>query len=132
MAPRLAAGDQREPRLDALSITAAATDEKIGWIREAAGDRFDSLELNTYPSQGRMLITNAALAEARERADAIRRRTGVELTAEDVLESPHVFVGSVEGLTRKVLELRERFGISSITVDDVDAFAPVVERLAGR
>ena len=56
----------------------------------------------------------------------------MELTAEDVLESPHVFVGSVEGLTRKVLELRERFGISSITVDDVDAFAPVVERLAGR
>jgi probable F420-dependent oxidoreductase len=132
VAPRLAPGDQREPRLDAPSITAAATDEKIGWIREAAGDRFDQLELNTYPSQGGVLVTNRALPEARERADVIRQRTGVELTPEEVLESPHVFIGSVDGLTQKVVELRERFGISSITVDDVDAFAPVVERLAGK
>ena len=79
-----------------------------------------------------MLVTDRALAEARQRADAIRQRTGVELTPEEVLESPHVFIGSVDGLTQKVVELRERFGISSITVDDLDAFAPVVERLAGR
>ncbi len=35
-------------------------------------------------------------------------------------------------LTRKFTELRERFGISSFLVDDLDALAPVVEELAGR
>jgi hypothetical protein len=33
------------------SFTAAATEEKIGWIREAAGERFDQLELNTLPER---------------------------------------------------------------------------------
>ena len=38
---------------DPRSMTAAATEEKIGWVREAAGERFDVLELNAYPSGGR-------------------------------------------------------------------------------
>ena len=62
----------------------------------------------------------------------MRRQTGVEITAEEVLDSPHVFIGSVEGLTQKVVELRERFGISSIMTGEIDELAPVVERLAGR
>lgn len=33
---------------------------------------------------------------------------------------------------RKFVDLRERFGISSFLVDDLDALAPVVEELAGR
>jgi alkanesulfonate monooxygenase SsuD/methylene tetrahydromethanopterin reductase-like flavin-dependent oxidoreductase (luciferase family) len=35
LAPRLIQGDH--PRVDARSLTAAATEEKIRWIREAAG-----------------------------------------------------------------------------------------------
>jgi hypothetical protein len=30
------------------------------------------------------------------------------------------------------VELRERFGISSFTLNDIDELAPVVEALAGR
>jgi hypothetical protein len=78
------------------------------------------------------VVTNDARAEARSRADGLRRLTGVEVTADEVLDSPHVFIGSVDGLTAKIVELRERFGISSIMLDDVDGLAPVVERLAGR
>ena len=130
LAPRLVQG--ASPRLDAWSITAAATEEKIGWIREAAGDRFGELELNTYPSGGPMVVTSDPRAEARRRADRIREQTGVELTVEEILDSPHVFIGSISDLTRKFVELRERFGISSFLIDDVDALAPVVEELAGR
>ncbi|HWG24034.1 TIGR03621 family F420-dependent LLM class oxidoreductase [Actinospica sp.] len=118
--------------LDPRSMTAAATAEKIGWIREAAGDRFDDLELNTLPVGGPVVITNTPLAEARRRADQIRSRTGVELTAEEILDSPHVFIGSINDLTRKCVELRQRFGISSFVALDLDALAPVVEELAGR
>lgn len=113
-------------------MTAAATEEKIGWIREAAGDRFDELELNTYPTGGPMVVTADPKAEANRRIDRIRERTGVELTVEELLDSPHVFIGSVKELTRKFLDLRERFGISSFLIDDLDALAPVVEELAGR
>jgi probable F420-dependent oxidoreductase len=130
LAPRLVQG--ASPRLDARSITAAATEEKIGWIREAAGDRFGELELNTYPSGGPMVVTNDPRAEARRRADRIRAQTGVELTVEEILDSPHVFIGSIGDLTRKFVELRERFGISSFLIDDLDALAPVVEELAGQ
>jgi len=42
-----------------------------------------------------------------------------------------VFIGSVDGLVEKVQGLRERLGISSFMVGDVDTLAPVVERLAG-
>jgi probable F420-dependent oxidoreductase len=132
LAPRLMRGDQTQPRPDAWSLTAAATEEKIGWIRAAAGDRFDQLELNTYPTGGPPLVTDDARAVAQDRADRLRQRTGVELSVEEILDSPHVFVGSVEALTQKCLDLRERFGISSFMLGDIDELAPVVERLAGQ
>jgi hypothetical protein len=43
-----------------------------------------------------------------------------------------VFIGSLKDLTRKFADLRERFGISSFLIDDLDALAPVVEELTGR
>ena len=46
-------------------------------------------------------------------------------------ESPHVFIGSVEGLIEKFTRLREELGISSVMVGEVDELRPVVERLAG-
>ncbi|MBS2535260.1 TIGR03621 family F420-dependent LLM class oxidoreductase [Catenulispora sp. NF23] len=131
LAPRIVIGDGA-PRLDAPSITAAATEEKIGWIRAAAGDRFEQIELNTYPAGGPIVVTAEPRIEARRRVDRIRQQTGVELSVEEVLESPHTFVGSAKDLTRKFLELRERFGISSFLIDDLDAMAPVVEQLAGQ
>jgi probable F420-dependent oxidoreductase len=130
LAPRIAQGDR--PRVDARSLTAAATEEKISWIREAAGDRFGELELNTYPTGGPMVVTGDPRAEARRRVDRIYERTGVELTVEEILDSPHVFIGSIKDLTRKFVDLRERFGISSFLIDDLDALAPVVEELAGQ
>ena len=130
LAPRLIQGGT--PRVDARSLTAAATEEKIGWIREAAGDRFGELELNSYPTGAPTVVTSDPRAEARRRADRIREQTGAELTVEEILDSPHMFIGSIKDLTRKVADLRERFGISSFLVDDLDALAPVVEELAGQ
>ncbi len=131
LAPRLMPGDQAEPKPDPRSITIAATEEKIGWVRAAAGDRIDRLELNCYPTGGPIVITNRARAEATERADRLRHLTGVDITADEVLDSPHIFIGSVAQLADKFVMLRERLGISSFMVGDVRRMAPVVERLAG-
>jgi probable F420-dependent oxidoreductase len=108
---------------DPRSYTAAGTAEKIGWVREAAGDRFGALEFNAYPSGGPVVITDDARGAAAERA----RQLG--LSVEEVLDSPHVYIGSVAGLTEKILGLRERFGISSIMLDDYEAAAPIIANL---
>ena len=118
-------------RTDPRSITVAATEEKLAWVREAAGDRFDGLEINAYPSGTSPILTDHARKDAADVLDGIRNRTGVEISLDEFLESPHVFIGSVDGLVAKLQEQRERLGISSIMVGDIDTLAPVVERLAG-
>lgn len=129
LAPRILPGDT--PRSDPWSLTLAAAEEKVGWVREAAGDRFDRLELNIYPSTAEIVVTDHALAEARKVADRLRGRSPYEITERELLESPHIFIGSVEGLVEKFRMLRERLGVSSIMVGGLDELAPVVERLKG-
>ena len=63
--------------------------------------------------------------------DQLRARTGVELTEQDVIDSPHLFLGSVDRLVEKFEQLREELGITSILLGDVGELAPVLERLAG-
>ena len=126
LAPRI-----RGTRSDPLSVTAAATEEKIGWIREAAGDRFDHLELNIYPTTGEPEITDHPRSAAAALAARVKERSGVDISVDDLLESPQIFIGSVDGLVEKLQGLRERFGISSIMVGDIEPLAPVVRRLAG-
>jgi probable F420-dependent oxidoreductase len=121
----------RDGRGDPLSLTWEATVEKIGWVREAAGTRFDDLQLNVYPSRVEPRITDHAQAALREAADQIEQRNGVRLTEEQLRRSPHIFIGSVESLTEKIVELRSALGISSIRTGAVDELAPIVERLAG-
>jgi probable F420-dependent oxidoreductase len=121
----------RDGRGDPLSLTWEATVEKIGWVREAAGTRFDDLQLNVYPSRVEPRITDHAQAALREAADQIEQRNGVRLTEEQLRRSPHIFIGSVESLTEKIVELRSALGISSIMTGAVDELAPIVERLAG-
>jgi probable F420-dependent oxidoreductase len=133
LAPRTlaTASDATVVRSDPRSITIAATEEKLAWVREAAGDRFDALELNVYPTGVSPRITDDPRGAAREVLDGIRAKTGVELDVDDYLASPNVFIGSVDGLVAKLQEQRERLGISSIMVGELDTLAPVVERLAG-
>jgi probable F420-dependent oxidoreductase len=120
-----------EQRADPRSITWAATEEKLGWVREAAGERFDELSFNVYPSQWPITVTDDLRAEARKVIDRMRERTGYELTEDEVIDSPHIFIGSVDRFVEKFQELRQRLGISSFLVGGLEELAPVVERLAG-
>jgi probable F420-dependent oxidoreductase len=106
--------------------TEALLARKVGWIREAAGDRFAHLELS-------MLFWKVAVTERpRAAAEEIARARG--LTPEQVLASPYFLIGSVDAIVERLFALRERYGISQISIypPDVEAFAPVVARLAGR
>ena len=127
LAPRIRPGKRSDP----ASFTLAATEEKLGWVREAAGDRYDQLEINTYPSTWPIVVTDHPRAEAARVIDHFMARSGAGMTVDAVLGSPHLFIGSIDDLVAKFQDLRSRFGISSFMVGEVDELAPVVERLAG-
>ncbi len=106
------------------SATAEATDQKVAWIRDAAGERFADLELQVRIHLA--LLTDDVPGTAELLAPAFG------LTPAQGLETPHALAGSVEQIVESCLERRARFGISYIglSVDAVDDFAPVVARLA--
>lgn len=129
LAPRVVDG-----KPDVAGCLPAGTDEKVAWVRAAAGSDFDGLEVNTYSVLAPVQVTDQPLAVAGELAGRIASRFGLELESRDLLDSPHVFLGTIQQLTEKCQAMRERWGINSVLVrgDAVDTFAPVVERLAGR
>lgn len=109
-----------------VSATAAATETKIGWIRDAAGDRFEQIELHTR-------IHLAVVTDDRY-GTAEMLAAGFGLTVDEALGTPHALCGTVDQIVDDILDRRERFGITSIGIglDSVDALAPVVEALDGR
>jgi probable F420-dependent oxidoreductase len=105
---------------------AEATDEKIGWIKQAAGDRLSAIELG-------FTIFFATVTDDRESvASAVAPGMGLE--PKDVLAMPHFLIGTIDQIEEDLEERRERYGFSDVAVPDgaVDALAPVVEHLAGR
>jgi hypothetical protein len=76
-------------------------------------------------------VTDDLHGEARRIVDDLRSRTGTELTEQDVIDSPHLFIGSIDRLVEKFEQLREELGITSVLLGDPDEFAPVLERLGG-
>ena len=105
--------------------TVEHTDEKIRWIRDAAGDRWDDLELHVR-------IHVALVSDDRQSvADVMGPALG--LTPAASLRSPHALCGTVDEIVDDLIERRERWGLSAIglSLDALDSFAPVVERLAG-
>ena len=126
-APRIRPGGAPDPG----SITFEGTREKVEWVREAAGDRFADLELNVYPSMTGISITDRPLAEAEEVAGRLEARSGVRVSAEDLLDSPHIYIGTEDDFVAKFQRLRYELGITSIMVGAVGELDRVVERLAG-
>jgi probable F420-dependent oxidoreductase len=126
-APRILRGGAPDPR----SFTWAATEEKIGWVRDVAGERFDELTLNVYPSFWPVTVTHDLHGEAEKVVAAMKERSGIGLTVPEVIDSPHIFIGSHQRFVEKFTELRDRLGISSFLIGDLDQLGPVVEQLAG-
>ena len=56
---------------------------------------------------------------------------GIAISAEELLDSPHIFIGTVDDFVAKFQRLRDELGITSVMVGAVGELDPVVERLAG-
>jgi probable F420-dependent oxidoreductase len=106
----------------------AAVAERVGWVREAAGDRFGEVELS-------MVATVRVAGDPTTAAERLAAEEGWGgAAAEQVLEMPSVFLGPVERIVDQLWARHERYGFSYYVVPDgaMEAVAPVVERLAGR
>ncbi len=121
--PSLAAG--YVGREVVATTTAEYYRQRVQWIREAAGERFDQLELQclTFVVQ---IVPN--------RREAVEQMAGLmSLTPEEVDGSPLTMIGTTDEITESLLQRRETFGFSYIVVHEaeMEAFAPVVAALAG-
>lgn len=121
--PNLHAGEINETTVS--DATAAKFAEKIGWVKEGAGDRFDDIELNVRVFM--MFYTDDRVGMAEKVAP------GMGMTPQDALESPLALVGDTESMINDLQARRETYGFSYIGVgeDDLEKFAPVVATLAG-
>jgi probable F420-dependent oxidoreductase len=111
---------------DAVQSTVAeATKQKITWVREGAGDRFDDIEL-----QIRYFLATVT-DDAKGFAGAVAPGFGLE--ADEALESGVALVGTVDECVERLQQRREEWGVSYVILgdDQVDQFAPVVAKLAG-
>jgi probable F420-dependent oxidoreductase len=95
-------------------------------VRDVAGDRYARLELNALVQ--RVVVTD----HRRQAAEELASRW-TQLSPKEILESPYVLIGTVDKLIEDLHARRERWGISYYVIFEpyVDAFAPVVARLAG-
>ena len=107
---------------------AAAVERQLGWIREAAGDRFDDIELS--------LVPNVIVADDHRRATEghIRARGWSGVSVDDVLAMPSDLIGSVDRIIEEMQARREEYGFSYyvISADNMEAMAPIVARLTGK
>jgi probable F420-dependent oxidoreductase len=107
------------------SATEEAVREKVATVKGAAGGRWAGMELQI--EEHFVAVTDDAPGARRRAAEA------VGLLPEEAAGSPHVLIGSVNGLCERLHQIREELGISYICMSGSHAeeFAPVVARLAG-
>ena len=103
-----------------------AVDHQVDWVRSVAGKRTSGLEFQA--------LVQVVSVSTNPRDDAARLGTVMPgLTVEELLGSPYLMIGTVEGLVDRLQEHRTRWGFSHYTVraDAIDAVAPILSRLAG-
>ncbi len=107
--------------------SASTVREKIEQVRQAAGERFEEIELSTVAS---VILTD----HRRKAAERFARDRGWgDIAADEVLTMPSVFIGTVDHVVDEMRVRRAQYGISYYVLSDqlMENVAPIVTRLAG-
>lgn len=101
-----------------------AVAQKLAWVREGAGSRFETLELSLMPT---VVVTNNRRAAT---AELLHSRNW-DVTPEQVWAMPSVLIGSQDQIIADIQQRREQYGFSYYIVSDSQAelFAPIVAQL---
>jgi probable F420-dependent oxidoreductase len=105
--------------------TAADADDRVSLVRKHLGDRADQVEWNVLVSA--VVVTD----DRRTAAETVRAQFGLQMTVDEVLQTPFVLIGTVPQIAEQIRANRERFGFTHLTVNglSMDAFVPVLEVL---
>ena len=106
----------------------SGVDDRVRRIREIAGEaRYARLELNA-------LVQQVVVTDNRRRAAEELASRWTQLGADEFLQCPYVLIGTIDQMVADLWARRQRWGISYYVVHEpyLDAFAPVVARLAGK
>jgi len=124
-------------RVDMANIALAAVEHKVESIRASAGERFSEIELNMTVRELR--LTDDRRGTARELLNAWaglpNRYANVDLlTEDDVLDSPHMAIGTVQQIVEQFEIARERWGFAyqEVSSTDAESVEPIMQRLNGR
>jgi probable F420-dependent oxidoreductase len=114
---------QGRPRV--REATTDATAAKVARVREAAGARFDALELCSWTA-------HVNVADARRPLAAIG--AGLEAMAAALVGTPYVLAGTRGAIREQLLRYRERLAITYWTIpgEAMEDFAPIAASLTGR
>ncbi|MDZ7673778.1 MAG: TIGR03621 family F420-dependent LLM class oxidoreductase [Acidimicrobiales bacterium] len=121
--PKLTTGEVDETA--ARNGAPELTDEKIRWVREAAGDRYADLELN-------MLVFAVVITDDRPGvAEMMAPMFGLD--PDLVADYPLAWIGTEDEIVESLQARRERWDVSYLVVqhDAMEAAAPIVARLTG-
>ena len=119
-------GDDNQGALRVDDSSTAGFATRVGWIRQATGERFADIELSVLVQ--RLVVTTDAIATADATA-TVAGEFGV--TPDRVADSPTIAVGTVEEIVAKFRRLERELGITHVTVfaPAMDEFAPVIDHL---
>ena len=101
---------------------------KVEWVQQATEDRSRQVELS-------MVLSVASDGDHRKAAERLAVQQGWgAAAAELVREMPSVAAGPAELVAEQLQQQRDKYGFSYLAVadGDMETFAPVVDRLAGR
>lgn len=107
------------------SGTASGTADKVAWIRDGAGHRYDDVEVEI----------GAYFTTVTDDGPTVREKMGAGfgLSPDELAAYPHALVGSVDEIGETLRERRATYDISYVTVGAavMHDFAPVVAELSG-
>ena len=103
-------------------------EQDVARVRRMAGARLDALEFQVLVQA--VVVTDTAVSTAQD----IARTRLPALSAEDVLTTPYLLVGSKNAIIERILEHRARWGFSHYTVrpDALGQIEPIIAALSDR
>jgi hypothetical protein len=122
----LVPGFDARGRVHVREATETATAEKIALIREAAGERFDRLEINLWLGDAGLVGGGNSLLMSMTAA--------ARWAPTAIYGSPYVLYGTLRSTREQLLRRRDRLGISYYTVPSraMESLAPLVQALSGK
>lgn len=105
--------------------TAAEADARVAYYRSVAGDRADEQERNSF------VLAVEVTDDRRAAAAKVAADYAPYVSVEDALGSPFLLFGTEDEIARQIIDNRERYGFSYLTVQrpHMEVLGPIIKQV---